>query len=296
MTAAGLFGAMSDAPPLRRIWFVRNPGSGSVSDAATEELRALLAASGLTLAGETAFPAEPLPDPAALDAASVDTLVTFSGDGTVNAAFCHLADWSGRLLPLPGGTLNLLPKRLHGKEVMPADIVRAAARGDFHLAALPYLESGPHHSFARLIAGPTASFVHAREAVRAHRPHLFWRALKFAWRLSWTRGIRIAGRPGSYRAIIAYASGDGARIHLSAIAAKGIGDVARLAWAWLGGDWRTAPTVLDAAPQKVTFERDGPMHIMFDGEERIVPSPVTLTARLSRPCFVATQSEVPPPP
>jgi diacylglycerol kinase family enzyme len=71
---------------MKRVWFVTNRASGSASAEKCEALEAVFAERGLTLAGRTDFPAEAVPDAAALAAETVDTVVLFAGDGTINAS------------------------------------------------------------------------------------------------------------------------------------------------------------------------------------------------------------------
>ena len=51
---------------------------------------------------------------AELDAAGIKRLAIFTGDGSLNAAITNLYGWGGKILVLPGGTMNLLCKRLNG--------------------------------------------------------------------------------------------------------------------------------------------------------------------------------------
>ena len=130
-------------------------------------LEAVFEERGLILAGRTRFPDDAIPDAAALAVANVDTVVLFAGDGTINAALCALADWDGAFLILPGGTMNMLAKMLHG-DADPAAIVHAAHHASRRVA-LPYVEAGPHRAFVGLIVGPAAHWGRAREAARADR-------------------------------------------------------------------------------------------------------------------------------
>ena len=110
---------------MRNLWFITNIASGSATTEKAAAIEAIFAERGLALIGRTNFPEDDLPAGAALDAAGVDTVVLFAGDGTINAAVCALAEWNGAILILPGGTMNLLAKRLHGP-ADPAAIIQAA--------------------------------------------------------------------------------------------------------------------------------------------------------------------------
>ncbi|WP_306790511.1 diacylglycerol kinase family protein, partial [Escherichia coli] len=77
------------------------------------------------------------PKGASLTREDVDTVVLFAGDGTINAALSALKDWEGTFLILPGGTMNLLARSLHGT-LDPQAIVQAAHHATRKIA-LPYV-------------------------------------------------------------------------------------------------------------------------------------------------------------
>ena len=179
---------------MQTLWFITNPKSGTATPAKAEALATLFAEQGLTLAGRTAFPDDALPTPASLDAAGVDTAVLFAGDGTINAAVSALADWTGQILILPGGTMNMLAKLLHGPAEPAAIVTSAIAHG--RRMALPIVEAGEYRALVGLILGPAANWVRARELVRAGRLRGLVRALRLAWRRTFGHGIRLEGVPG----------------------------------------------------------------------------------------------------
>ena len=272
---------------MQRLWFITNPGSGSASAEKCEALEALFAERGLTLGGRTRFPEEDLPQPGTLDSAGIDTVVLFAGDGTINAAACALAAWQGDLLILPGGTMNLLAKLLHG-DAEPGEIIhRAHARAD--RTALPYDSAGPHRAFVGLILGPAASWVRAREAARAGRLAQMLRAAGAAWRRTFGRGLRlrgVAGLPRHVQAVFVQAAG--ARLRIAAIDARDWGSILTLGWEFLTGDWVRAAAVTELeAPELRTAERRAVL-ALFDGEPVSLAPDVVIRAGETRPQFLKT--------
>ncbi|WP_375290669.1 diacylglycerol kinase family protein [Qipengyuania sp.] len=146
-------------------WLIVNAASGSNSPAALEDLRQCLADHGIEVAREIDFPDDDLPTPEQLDQAGVPLLVIYTGDGTLNAAIRSVEGWGGAVLVLPGGTMNLLSKRLHGdfsnKEIL--DIVAAAGALRRRIAKIV----GPcGEAYAGLLAGPATQWGEVREAMR----------------------------------------------------------------------------------------------------------------------------------
>lgn len=149
----------------RAIWLVRNAASGSNGDAALAALEACCNANGLCVAHRTVFPAQDLPTAAMLDAAGITLVAAFAGDGTINTLLGKLAGWSGSVLVLPGGTMNLLYHRLHGESSIDATIA-AVARGAARLCRPSVISTRSGTAYAGLLAGPGTSWGRVREAMR----------------------------------------------------------------------------------------------------------------------------------
>lgn len=274
-----------------RLWFITNPNSGTATRAKCEALEAVFTEGGLTLAGRTEFPDEKLPTGEDLDAAQVDTVVLFAGDGTINAALCALDRWQGGFLILPGGTMNLLAKGLHD-EMDPHKIVHAARTCDRRVA-LPYVIAGEHRAFVGLILGPAASWFRAREAVRKGRIGRFIAATRGAWRRTFgDRGIRIAGAGlhEHYQAVLVTPFPDTLRV--DAIDARDWRSIVELGWDWLNGDWVAARAVNEGRTQELRVRGHRPVLALFDGEPVTLDPAKPIRAGQSPKTFIATKAEV----
>lgn len=277
---------------MERLWFITNPNSGSATREKCEALEAVFEERGLTLAGRTAFPDAPIPS--VDDLGNVDTVVLFAGDGTINAALCALADWDGAFLILPGGTMNLLAKALHG-DAEPADIIHAAHEGG-RKVALPYVEAGPHRAFVGLILGPAAHWGRAREAVRKGRVARVLGAIRSAWRRTFGKGIRVAGVPGMYgryQAVFVTPGRDGGQgaLEVAAIDARDWASIAQLGWNWLTGDWVAARAVTDRRAERLRPVCKRPVLALFDGEPVTLEPDAKVSGGTTRPAFIATRED-----
>ncbi|WP_404337108.1 diacylglycerol/lipid kinase family protein [Sphingomonas sp. MMS12-HWE2-04] len=274
---------------MEKLWFITNTNSGTATQAKCEALEAVFAERGLTLAGKTEFPDQKLPEPKALDAAKVDTVVLFAGDGTINAALCALGTWQGDFLILPGGTMNLLAKALHS-ELDPQKIVHAA-----HVAkrrvALPFVEAGPHRAFVGLILGPAATWFRAREAVRKGKPGRLVAAVRGAWRRTFGgRGIRVDGAPklgDDYQAVFVTPHLEG--LDVAAVDARDWGAIAQLGWEWVTGDWVAARAVTEARTQRLKVRGRKPVLALFDGEPVTLEPAQPITAGKSLETFITSR-------
>jgi len=151
----------------RRLWLVNNTSSGSNDDAALAALEKCCGEHGFRIAHRTVFPAQELPAPAMLDAAGIDTVVVFAGDGTVNSLIAALTGWGGAVLVLPGGTMNLLYHRLHGEQAL-EEVVAAVATGKANRRRPGVIRSRHGDAYAGVLAGPGTSWGRVREAMREY--------------------------------------------------------------------------------------------------------------------------------
>lgn len=148
-----------------RIWLVCNAASGSNTPAALDALQSCCGKHELDVARVIGFPDEPLPTAAQLDTAGIGCVAVYAGDGTVNTLVTGLYGWGGCVLVLPGGTMNLLARRLHGDA--PAEqIVAAVAAGGARRVRPKIARSRHGDAFAGLLAGPGTAWYAVREAMR----------------------------------------------------------------------------------------------------------------------------------
>jgi diacylglycerol kinase family enzyme len=149
----------------RPIWLVNNTSSGSNDDEALAALEQCCGRHGFRVAHRTTFPAQDLPTPAILDAAGIDRVAVFAGDGTINSLLGELSGWGGAVLVLPGGTMNLLFHRLHGEREM-EEVVAAVASGNSVMHRPSIIRCDYGDAYAGLLAGPGTSWNQVREAMR----------------------------------------------------------------------------------------------------------------------------------
>jgi len=149
----------------RPIWLVNNASSGSNDDDALTALEQCCGQHGFRVAHRTSFPAQDLPTPAILDAAGIDRVAVFAGDGTINSLLGELSGWGGAVLVLPGGTMNLLFHRLHGDRAM-EEVIAAVGSGRSVTRRPAIIRCEFGDAYAGLLAGPGTSWNQVREAMR----------------------------------------------------------------------------------------------------------------------------------
>lgn len=274
---------------MERLWFITNPHSGSSDAKKTEAIETACADRGLSFVGRTDFPDQALPTPQDLSRARADTVVLFAGDGTINAAVCSLADWDGAILILPGGTMNMLARTLHG-DADPATILEAAHARERRVA-LSCVEAGEYRAFVGLIVGPAASWYRAREHVREGSLGKLWPAMRAAWRRTFGRGVRVTGAPNLPRrvqGVFIRAVDD--HLEVAAVDARDFRSIADLGWSWVSGDWVAARAVTEMRANELRIAERRPTLALFDGEPETLDPGTRISAGRTREQFLTTLS------
>lgn len=272
---------------MERLWFITNPHSGSSDAKKAEAIEAACAERGLTFVGRTDFPDQALPTVADLDHARTDTIVLFAGDGTINAAACALAAWDGGILILPGGTMNMLAKVLHG-DTDPATILEAAHEHERRVA-LSHVEAGRHRALVGMIVGPAATWYRAREHMREGSLGKIWPAIRTAWRRTFGRGVHLTGASGfPPRVQGAYIRAQDDHLQVAAVNAHDAGAIADLGWNWVTGDWLAAQAVTEIRADQLRIAERRPVLALFDGEPQMLDPGTTITVGRSRKQFLTT--------
>ena len=150
---------------ISKLWLVYNSASGSNGAEPLAQLKGAFGQAGIAVDREFCFPEDPAPGQADLDAAGVDALAIFAGDGTISTILRDLAGWRGRALVLPGGTMNMLSKRLHG-ELTADEIVSRLGAEKARTVRPPVIGTRQGMAFTGVTAGPATAWNEVREALR----------------------------------------------------------------------------------------------------------------------------------
>ena len=252
------------------IWLVYNKCSGSNGEAALAQIEADLSEAGFSVARRTSFPDENAPSAAELDAQRIATLCIFTGDGSIHALVPALFGWKGRILVLPGGTMNLLSHQLHG-DATSGEIVERIAAGQSRLVRPPVLEGRHGPALTGVLAGPGTQWNEVREAMRNSALGEIASAATGAASNS-IGGERVVCRglehvrPEGYAAIAITPTAGG--IAANGYYADRLGDYMGQILAMMQGDFRDGPhDELGTLPGiEVASLNGGPVGLLLDGE------------------------------
>ena len=251
-----------------KIWLVTNSASGSYSEQAVADLTGHFAAAGLALDHVLTIPEESAPDRATLEAAGVDLLAIYTGDGTINGVVTGLYGWAGDVLVLPGGTQNLLAKALHGDHDVAA-IVSALGESRAAQVRRHLIRTSQGDALCEVLAGPGAKWSDVREAMRdgdlGGMATTLGEAIGHSTAGTPVRIVEPAlGKPDGYPAVRVHP--DNGHMIVDGYVAETVADYAMQGLALLRRDFREGPhDELGDNPVIVCVAND-PIELMIDGE------------------------------
>lgn len=266
---------------LGQVIMLVNPLAGSVGPGAVAEATALLAdyaceATVVALEGgrfddqiQQALDARP------------DVLFVLAGDGTAGTIASRAGPDGPLIAPLPGGTMNMLPKALYGTADWKLALARALEEGAPQRIAGGEISAGEFRQafYCAAILGAPALWAPAREAVREGRFGLAWayarRALKraFSGRLRFSLDARPMRRAEALVLIspmISKAMDEQTGLEAAAMNPSDALEAFRLAAHAVFDDWRQDPAVTTKAIQRATVRARSRIPVVIDGEPALL--------------------------
>jgi diacylglycerol kinase family enzyme len=262
---------------LSRVIILVNPLSGSVGPRAADEAEAILAeypceASVVSLEGgrfdqqiQEALDARP------------DVLFVLAGDGTAGTIASRAGPDGPLVAPLPGGTMNMLPRALYGTADWKLALRRALEEGAPQCVAGGEVTDGEvtQSFYCAAILGSPALWAPAREAMRTGKLKLAWlyarRAFKraFSGRLRFSLDKRPERRAEALVLIspmISRVMDENTGLEAAAMNPSDAMEAFRLAAHAVMDDWRQDPAVTTRATQNVVIRARSRIPAVIDGE------------------------------
>ncbi|HYC97867.1 diacylglycerol/lipid kinase family protein [Brevundimonas sp.] len=262
---------------LRRVIMLVNPLSGSVGPRAAEEAGAILDAYACETSIVTLDPGQfDAQIEAALDARP-DVLFVLAGDGTAGSIASRAGPDGPLVAPLPGGTMNMLPKALYGTSDWKAALKTALEDGAPQSVAGGEVSDGQTTQtfYCAAIFGSPALWAPAREAIRVGKPGLAWAYARRALKRAFSGQMRFSldGCPPRraealvlISPMISRAMDENTGLEAAAMNPSDAGQAFRLAAHAVLDDWRQDPAVTTRATQKVAMRARSRIPAVIDGE------------------------------
>jgi diacylglycerol kinase family enzyme len=262
---------------LGRAIMVVNPLSGGVGPGAADEARAILAEypleAGVIELEAGGFDAAV----AAALATRPDLLLILAGDGTAGTIAASVGPDGPLIAPLPGGTMNMLPKALYGTTDWKQALRDTLERGE--VRDISGGEVDGHTFFCAAILGSPALWAPAREAVRHGRWRLAWLHARRALRRAFGGKLRYGLDGGPMRRtealvlitpLISSAMDVDGGLEAAAMSPSGAAEVFRLAAHAVFDDWRHDPAVATRTVRRAALKARSRIPAVIDGEPTLL--------------------------
>jgi diacylglycerol kinase family enzyme len=280
-----------------------NPKSGSVPADAREKLDAVLQEAGIK--GADLIETDPEDCDGQLKTLAdmaPDLFIVWGGDGTIRTALSIVGPITPNLLILPGGTMNLLPRAIHGEKAWDV-VLRDVLKGP-KLKSLSAGEVNGDRFYCAMLAGAPAHFAEARESIR--RGDLVKAAAQTGTAMETLKTMHLDATYGDgysfgdtrlptssfVGAIIGSLTKAGEGMEVASLANPTATGALNVVWTSFFTDWRNAPGVEVAPATSLDIGADDGRDIplLADGEH-MEPAPrlhVTFVEKASR-CLAATE-------
>lgn len=269
--------ALTTHVALGRVILLVNPQSGGVGPNAAQEAEAILAdydcEASVVALDSGGFDGQ---IEAALDARP-DVLFVLAGDGTAGTIASRAGPDGPLIAPLPGGTMNMLPKALYGTADWKAALRLALEHGAPQCVAGGEVSDGQTSRvfYCAAILGSPALWAPAREAVRDGHLKLAWMYGRRALRRAFSGKMRFSLDGKADRKaealvlispLISKAMDENTGLEAAAMNPSDAAQAFRLAAHAVFSDWRQDPAVTTKAIQRATVHARSRIPAVIDGE------------------------------
>jgi diacylglycerol kinase family enzyme len=266
-----------------RIVAVLNTGSGSCDASSEGKAKILFEEAGLGADIHTVGPSE-VGDALKDAVGKADVLVVLGGDGTIGGAATLCGAAGPYLIPLPGGTMNMLPKALYKTSDWQSAL--KATLADPTTMSVSGGDAEGHRFFCAAILGAPSLWADAREAVReGHLLEAAKRAVTATRRgLSDAIDYEFGETSGSADAVAVICplisedmSHDEAALEAVALDPGTAAGLFSLAFHAAFDGWRNDASVTRAKVRKVEVRAHGEIPVILDGEKVQIERSVRIT-------------------
>lgn len=235
---------------MRRVEIIANIASGSVGPDAPAQAEKILAEHGVS--GSVHTPGADLNAclRSVIDS-DPDAVFILAGDGTARAAAEMAGPDGPPVAPLPGGTMNMLPRAFYGDRSWQDALIACLEGGQPRMVSGGEVAGRPFYVAA--ILGSPALWADAREAVRAGKLDLAVMRAQRAVRRAFSGRLRLSldGRPTQKTEALTLMcplvstvlAEDERALEAAALNPSSVADVFRLGVSAVTGSWRDDPSV-----------------------------------------------------
>ncbi|MBB4796907.1 diacylglycerol kinase family enzyme [Brevundimonas bullata] len=262
---------------MKRVTILVNPLSGGVGPQAAAEAEAILSVYDFEATVTT------LEGPRIADqigealAAKPDVLFVLAGDGTARSVAARAGAKGPLIAPLPGGTMNMLPKALYGTADWKLTLRLALEDGAPQVVSGGEVEGEAFYCAA--ILGAPALWAPAREAMRTGKLKLAWLYGRRALKRAFSGHIRFSLDGGDRRRaealvlispMISKVMDEPVGLEAAAMTPSDAAQAFALAARAVFDDWRHDPNVMTQPARRITVSARSKIPAVIDGEPMLL--------------------------
>ena len=272
---------------MKRTLLITNTNSGSAGGVDEQSVVSSLKLAGLDIVETRVLPEQDLPSQKQLDDQSIEIVAIVSGDGTISSLYAKLAKWSGAILVLPGGTMNLLSRRLHG-DVSLDVLLESLSKGGLVPKQIALIAVAEKHILTGLTIGPSTRWAEVREGMRHADLQTLAETIPAAWSDTMSAdGVWLGDDVKNQFASVFVEPVDGDHLSVIAFIASNVGDMVGHGLAWLRKDFREGPHEDLGIMREVTISSaERKASVLIDGEAVELPVPIRCYAAMSEIQFL----------
>lgn len=267
-----------------------NPSARSVPEDADQELEVLARQLDLSVNPVIVQPDE-LKQQLNTIAAQNDEIAVWGGDGTVACALSTVGPGTS-ILPIPGGTMNLLHKEVHGCLPSTRDLLDAYSKGTLSAAKIPAGRINDQLFYVGVICGHLAELASVREALRKGQPitamselfssNSFDLSNKLAVRGQY-QGVQNVDRDEIVALAAFIRSNHSAPLEIGALNSDTVFDMTTTALEALLDGWENASSIDSFHSERLEVSSDtDEISVTVDGELHQLRSPLVVTQATDR--------------
>lgn len=256
-----------------------NTASGSVPKSAAADVQEILESEGHEVKVSEISGEELETCCQELAASDVDIIVAFGGDGTLTCVLNTFGPIDIPVIILPGGTMNLLVKQVHGGDTNWKDILREALASDEYIS-LPAIEAAGRRFYVGMLIGKLTELTRTREHLREGAVDKAVAALATGdvFDFDTSLEIEVDGETLSATAAGVFApdSNDG-EIHVVTIDPNSIADLVKTGLESIYGNWEAANSIESRYVKQLSISSTeiAAIPLTYDGELDEADLPVT---------------------
>lgn len=272
---------------MKRTLLITNTNSGSAGGVDEQSVASSLKLAGLDIVETRVLPEQDLPSQKQLDDRSIEIVAIVSGDGTISSLYTKLVKWGGAILVLPGGTMNLLSRRLHG-DVSLDVLLEGLSKGGLVPKQIALIAVAEKHILTGLTIGPSTRWAEVREGMRHADLQTLAETIPAAWSDTMSAdGVWVCDDVKNQFASVFVEPVDGNHLSVIAFIASNVGDMVGHGLAWLRKDFREGPHEDLGIMREVKISSaERKASVLIDGESFELPVPIRCYAAMSELQFL----------